>query len=276
MFLINLRTVAIWLVIPYLCHCKIDSGSLPKDSDTSPKNIDTMFHNSLTALSSPSQCHLLVICAILQSGDSKLTNSSFMQGISSLADYRGDHPLKQGLGLAIQTGSARRSCSSVAPNCVHSDSELLAAVEEVGLTETNQRSRVRRQTVRRRQQELNPERQREQEPKRRRRPSVAAYPIAYSPNRRQDLLSNIPPIFRPENAGRLPVCQGCDQRGTVCTVYGIGTFIGCNTVALAAGPGGPAACNAATTPGSIGCGMNTLYCYSSGCGLISLPRLPGR
>ena len=98
MFSINLRTVATWLVIPYFCHCKIDSGSLPKDSDT-------MFHNSLTALSSPSQCHLLVICAILQSGDSKLTNSSFMQGISTLADYRGDHPLKHGLGLAIQTGT---------------------------------------------------------------------------------------------------------------------------------------------------------------------------
>eukprot|EP00090_Calanus_glacialis_P006386 TRINITY_DN14982_c0_g1_i1.p1 TRINITY_DN14982_c0_g1~~TRINITY_DN14982_c0_g1_i1.p1 ORF type:complete len:237 (-),score=54.82 TRINITY_DN14982_c0_g1_i1:127-816(-) len=229
-----------------------------------------MSHNSLTALNSPSQCHLKLICAILQSGDRQLTNSHFMQGISTLSDYKGNHPLAPGLKEAIRAGAGGSSCSSVAPNCLHSENELLFAVEDLGLKDTAQRARVKRQVLRRRPQDLNPERQ---QPKRRRRP-LAESPYGYNPNRRQGL--NIPPIFRPENAGQLQVCKSCDQRGMVCTVYGIGTFIGCNGIALAAGPGGPAACNAATTPGSIGCGINTLYCYSNGCGLISLPRLPGR
>ena len=97
--MINPRTLTILTVLPYVCYCKIqDSGSLPKDSDQ-------MFHNSLTALSSPSQCHLKLICAILQSGDRQLTNSHFMQGISTLSDYKGNHPLAPGLKVAIKAGS---------------------------------------------------------------------------------------------------------------------------------------------------------------------------
>lgn len=254
MFMITLTTVL--LVLPYVCHC-----STLQDSDTIYQDFDTLYKNSLTALNSPTLCHLKLICTISQSGDSQLKNSNFMQGISMLSGYRGNHPLTPGLELAIRTGTGGKSCSSVTPDCHHSDRELLIALQDMGLTDTAEQSRVRRQTFRRGHQEQDLERRRHQaqDPERRRRP-LAEDPYNYSPNRRQGLMSRIPPIFRPDNAGRLQVCKDCDQRGTICTVYGIGTFIGCNGVALAAGPGGPAACNAATTPGSIGCGMNTLYC----------------
>ena len=151
----------------------------------------------------------------------------------------------------------------------------------MGLTSTDRQSRVRRQTYRRRYQGY--DRYRRRQP--------------YSPYRRQgfsfpSLMSNMPPVFRPDRAGRRQVCRSCDQRSTVCTVYSVGgylipctlylitlptlagTFAGCTGVSLVAGPPGQLACNVATAPGSIGCGMNTLHCYMSGCGLINLPKLP--
>merc|ERR1719206_106010 len=251
------------------------------------KKSDIMYHNSMTALNTPQQCHLLLVCAILQSRDALLSNSRLVQGLLALAEYQGDHPLAPALAAAVNTGLAGSPCTTIAPDCHHTDIHLLTDLQEImgtdntdlqdiigrentdlqdntdldsmdqgwGETGSEYNHRVRRQLWR---------------------PQPPPALGGYSPHRRQGLLSRIPPIFRPDSAGRLAVCQGCDRRGTVCTVYGIGTFIGCNGVALAAGPGGPAACNAATTPGSIGCGLNTLYCYSSGCGFFTLPRLPGR
>jgi len=264
---------------------------------------DMVYHNSMTALDTPQQCHLLLVCAILQSRDALLSNSSLVQGLLALAEYQGDHPLAPALAAAVNTGLAGSPCTTIAPDCHHTDIHLLTDLQDLlnkdntdlqdfmgrdntdlqdvigrentdlqditeehgskdqgwGETGSEYNHRVRRQLWR-------------PPPP----PPPAPALGGYSPHRRQGLLSRIPPIFRPDSAGRLAVCQGCDRRGTVCTVYGIGTFIGCNGVALAAGPGGPAACNAATTPGSIGCGLNTLYCYSSGCGFFTLPRLPGR
>ena len=53
--------------------------------------------------------------------------------------------------------------------------------------------------------------------------------------------------------------------------YISGTYAGCTGVWLVAGFPGQVACNVATAPGSIGCGMNTLNCYMRGCGLIRIP-----
>jgi len=257
----------------------VDSDN-PADSDVmyhSTIDRDVVYHNSLTALDSPGQCHLLLVCAILQSGSVQLTNSSFMDGLLALAEYQGDHPLVPALAAAVNTGISGRPCNTVAPDCQHSDTHLLTDMLDLLDRDTTDTSLAELKDIDNGLQDNSGYQHRErrqvwrQQEDRRRVPGYA-----YSPHRRQGLLSGIPPVFRPENAGRLAVCQGCDRRGTVCTVYGIGTFIGCNGIALAAGPGGPAVCNAATTPGSIGCGINTLYCYSSGCGLISLPRLPGR
>jgi len=289
-------------------HNSMYSDKKYNNSDES----DMVYHNSMTALDTPQQCHLLLVCAILQSRDALLSNSSLVQGLLALAEYQGDHPLAPALAAAVNTGLAGSPCTTIAPDCHHTDIHLLTDLQDLlnkdntdlqdfmgrdntdmqdfmgrdntdlqdvigrentdlqditeehgskdqgwGETGSEYNHRVRRQLWR---------------------PPPPPPPAlgGYSPHRRQGLLSRIPPIFRPDSAGRLAVCQGCDRRGTVCTVYGIGTFIGCNGVALAAGPGGPAACNAATTPGSIGCGLNTLYCYSSGCGFFTLPRLPGR
>ena len=162
---------------------------------------------------------------------------------------------------------------------------------DMGLTDKHAH-RVKRQSYERSYQQYSPYTQ--YSPYRRVQPWSQAQ-TSYSPFRRQGLsLSNMPPIFRPDLAGRRRVCRACDQRSTVCTVYSVGrsstwpftsrlvfltlpvsgTYAGCTGVWLVAGIPGQLACNVATAPGSIGCGMNTLHCYMSGCGLINLPRLP--
>merc|ERR1712117_41893 len=165
-------------------------------------------------------------------------------------------------------GESCGSCTSVAPPCQHSEKELLAALADMGLAGRNLagRRRVRRNVY---------SQYRRVQPWHR-----------PGPYRRQGLglglglgrqglgLASMPPILRPELAGRRRVCRSCDQRSTVCTVYSVGTYAGCTGVWLVAGLPGQIACNVATAPGSIGCGMNTLHCYMSGCGLINLPRLP--
>ena len=57
-----------------------------------------ILENSLTALSSSKGCHQKLICGILQSGDHHLTNSTFMKGISSLAEQQDD------ILIALRTG----------------------------------------------------------------------------------------------------------------------------------------------------------------------------
>ena len=65
---------------------------------------DMVYHNSMTALDTPQQCHLLLVCAILQSRDDLLSNSSLVQGLLALAEYQGDHPLAPALAAAVNTG----------------------------------------------------------------------------------------------------------------------------------------------------------------------------
>ena len=38
-----------------------------------------------------------------------------------------------------------------------------------------------------------------------------------------------------------------------------------------AGPPAQVVCNVVTTPGSVGCGLNSLHCYMESCGFIRLP-----
>merc|ERR1719430_2743981 len=73
---------------------------------------DMAYHNFLTALDSPKQCHLLLVCAILQSGDALLSNSTLLQGLLALAEYHGDHPLAPALAVAVNIGIAGRPCTT--------------------------------------------------------------------------------------------------------------------------------------------------------------------
>merc|ERR1719233_1402403 len=92
---------------------------------------DMVYHNFLTALDSPKQCHLLLVCAILQSRNALLSNSSLVQGLLALADYHGDHPLAPALAAAVNTGIAGRPCTSVAPDCHHTDTHLLEDLQDL-------------------------------------------------------------------------------------------------------------------------------------------------
>jgi len=257
--------VTVTLLLSSTCYCRVEED-------------DRRYQNSLESLLTPTLCQLKLICAISQSKDNVLKSSDFMRGISVLAGYKGNITVPLMLERAIKTGEDGGSCHTVAPACQHSDRELLAALAEMGLAGSNQtgrrlagsylpgRRRVKREVYRQY-----------------RRPQTWYRPVQY---RRQGLglgslvsrqglgLGRMPPILRPEQAGRRGVCRACDQRSTVCTVYSVGTYAGCTGVWLVAGLPGQIACNVATAPGSIGCGMNTLHCYMSGCGLINLPRLP--
>jgi len=276
MFMMDQYTVILLLVITYESDCSVQKSnaiyknsdltkphsdkiytnrnSIIRNSDLTNQDSDSIYLKSISSLISPSLCQLKLICAISKSGNSHLKNSTFMHGISVLASYRGEHSVSQLLEQAVRTGETGRSCRSVAPDCHHSGRELLLATQDLGLTAKSKRSRVRRQAYRR------------QQPW-----------STYNPFRRQGFsLSRMPPVFRPDLAGRRQVCRSCDQRSTVCTVYSVGTYAGCTGVWLVAGLPGQLACNLATAPGSLGCGMNTLHCYMSGCGLINLPRLSSR
>jgi len=254
----SLATVTVTLLLAYTCHCTV-------------QDTDMRYQNSISALLTPSLCQLKLICAISQSRDHSLKQSDFMRGISDLSGYKGNRTVALMLEQAIKTGDTGGSCKSIAPACEHSAKELLQALGDMGLTDRH-KHRVKRQAYERSYQQYSPYTQ--YSPYRRVQPWSQAQ-TSYSPFRRQGLsLSNMPPIFRPDLAGRRRVCRTCDQRSTVCTVYSVGTYAGCTGVWLVAGIPGQLACNVATAPGSIGCGMNTLHCYMSGCGLINLPRLP--
>ena len=53
-------------------------------------------------------------------------------------------------------------------------------------------------------------------------------------------------------------------------IYCLGSFIGCTGILLIGGAPAQVACNMVTTPGSIGCGINTLNCFMESCGLIRM------
>jgi len=203
------------------------------------------------------QCDLRLVCVVSKYGDENLRHTEFMRGIKTLAVLRKNFKAYQ-LAMALKTGEGDGDCSRLSPGCLQSESDLLQAVEDMGILE---KTRFRRST------EDISSRTKRAFPAR----SVRVNPLL-PPNRRQSS-QRFPPIMRPEGAQFRGVCRQCDSRSTVCTVYSIGSYAGCTGVWLVAGFPGQIACNVATMPGSIGCGMNTLHCYMEGCGLIRLPRL---
>jgi len=244
----------------------LGSASVPVSRDT--------IASSLSSLMSPNLCQLKLICAL--SKTSNLQHSVFMRGISTLADLAAGSFLANTtadaflLQHSLETGRAGKPCSLAAPQCPYSERELVAATEDLGITrdpgldnEVAPRSRWRRQTRPRRQHSLQV---------RRRRVRGRPRPLP-SHNRRQSVLGRMPPIFRPRGSEAREVCRTCDVRGNVCSVYGIGSFIGCTGVLLIGGVPAQVACNVVTTPGSIGCGMNTLHCFMESCGLVRM-QLP--
>lgn len=211
-------------------------------------------------LQHPNHCHTKLICLIAGLQDNTLKSSDFLRGIKTLSVLRKNYKTYQ-LAVALKTGETGGDCTAVAPSCPLASADLLEAVSDMGLASPDHRTK--RDTsyadTSRRTRRVNP-----------RRPGVGA-PLT---RRQSNFFSNMPPVFRPEAATSRRVCQTCDSRRTVCTVYSIGTYAGCTGVWLVAGFPGQVACNVATAPGSFGCGMNTLNCYMQGCGLVQLPKLP--
>jgi len=211
-------------------------------------------------LQHPNQCDTKLICLIAGLQDTTLKSSDFLRGIKTLSVLRKNYKTYQ-LAVALKTGETGGDCSSVAPSCPLASSDLLEAVTDMGLASPDNRTKrdISNRTKRDTSNRINP-----------RRPGLRA-PLT---RRQSNFFSNMPPVFRPEAATSRRVCQTCDSRRTVCTVYSIGTYAGCTGVWLVAGFPGQVACNVATAPGSFGCGMNTLNCYMQGCGLVQLPKLP--
>ena len=132
----------------------------------------------------------------------------------------------------------------MAPQCPYSERELVAATEELGITRdyddnhvAEVRRRWRRQTRGQEsyydysnyytdQNNLYNEYYEgghyQRVPQARPSPSQSIRRPRPSPNRRQGVLGSMPPIFRPRGAAAREVCRGCDVRGNVCSVYGIG------------------------------------------------------
>jgi len=207
-----------------------------------------------------------------------------MKGITTLAQitsgtFIGNTTDALLLRYSLETGSQGKSCDLVAPQCPYSEDELLQATEDLGITKDNDevKKRWKRQV---RDYDYNYYNQRQvgyrdspyapQYPQRQR---IRQRPRPQNPHRRQSVLGRMPPIFRPRDAGAREVCRTCDVRGNVCSVYGIGSFIGCTGILLIGGVPAQVACNVVTTPGSIGCGFNTLHCFMESCGLVRV-QLP--
>jgi len=248
--MMNLYMVSLILCICYTYSC------------TAPVS-DELYRKSISALITPSLCNLKLICVISQSESANLKAAHFMQGISVLASYSGNLTTSPMLRRAIRTGTSGESCSGLAPDCGHSERELLLASQALRLGEIG-----RKLTDRRRKKV------------RSRRSSSAPFSISSWVKKQQKTrhrrhtgglsLSSFPPVFRPGQMASTDVCKTCDERSSVCTVFSIGTTVGCFVFAGVGGPGGQLACNVATAPISIGCGKNTLHCYLENCGLVSL------
>lgn len=278
-----------------VCVCllaPLSSGSVPPAS----------LQSSLSSLISPNLCQLKLICAIYKSENNQLRDSVFMRGISTLADLTAGTFLGNLttdaflLQYSIEAGQTGRPCSLVAPQCPYSELELVSATEELGITRDhgdNHVSEIRRRWKRQTNYYDYSKYYNEQDdyyndknnyyndadgfyqraPERNARPAESIRQPRPAAIRRQSVLGSMPPIFRPRDAMSRQVCRGCDVRGNVCSVYGIGSFIGCTGILLIGGAPAQVACNMVTTPGSIGCGINTLSCFMESCGLIrmSLP-----
>lgn len=121
-------------------------------------------------------------------------------------------------------GTMGKPCSEIAPKCPYSEQELLKAIEDLGISKDNReiKKRWKRQTQHWRNNYNYPNNYDTERYKFRpiSRPGI-------NPNRRQSVLDQMPPIFRPRGAESREVCRTCDVRGNVCSVYGIGKFKFC-------------------------------------------------
>lgn len=215
--------------------------------------------------SDPRGCHLKMICAAAR----REIAGDLLEPMRRLPE------LRRAFTLAWSV-----PCSTLAPQCPHSDVELVQELvsfpsfeEKHNFApgeEPGQRApRPKRETS------ISAADEYSQAPfqqRRRQRLRVPRRRQLRRQLRRQG--GGMPPIFTPEGASSRSVCRTCDRRKTVCTVYSIGSYAGCTGAWLMAGVPGQIACNVATAPGSFGCAMNTLHCFMESCGLVTLPRLP--
>lgn len=133
----------------------------------------------------------------------------------------------------------------MAPQCPYSELELVSATEELGITRDqgdNHVSEIRRRWKRQTNYYDYSKYYNEQDdyyndknnyyndadgfyqraPERNARPAESIRQPRPAAIRRQSVLGSMPPIFRPRDAMSREVCRGCDVRGNVCSVYGIG------------------------------------------------------
>jgi len=219
---------------------------------------EKMYRKSLSALQTPSLCPLKLICAIYQSENENLKSAPFMRGISVLSEYKTNRTDNHSLlfDKAVRAGKTGLSCSEITPACPYSEKELVNTSMSLGVGDTTLEAEKRRERKAR----LKSSKSKsflglvkKQKKLRSRRHSIS------------DL--NMPPLFRPEHMVSEVACQTCDQRSSICTVFGVGTSAGCFVTSLAYVPLGTI-CNVATAPVSIACGTNTLHCYIEHCGLV--------
>jgi len=220
---------------------------------------EDMYRKSLSALQTPSLCPLKLICAIYQSENENLKYSPFMRGISVLSKYKTNQTNNHSLLFdnAVRAGKTGQSCSEITPDCPYSEKELVMTSMSLGVGDTTVEAEKRRERKARlkssKSKSLLLSLVKKQRKTRARRHSMS------------DL--NMPPLFRPEHMVSEVACQTCDQRSSICTVFGVGTSAGCFVSSLAFVPLGTI-CNVATAPVSIACGTNTLHCYIEHCGLV--------
>lgn len=257
MNLLLLNIILITLVVYVVeCSSRNSSGTNSYMEDNEVEAIYSMLRH-------PHDCHLTLICLI--QSDEDLRESDFMSGIRYLANQT-DSKHAKGLARALGAGSTGGDCSQLSSRCTLTTDELIEAIEEMEINPaSNHAKRMRRDLTHQRLQQSVGQLQRGQQSTRRNGFSFL------NKKRRQSFMSNMPPFVRPVQARGKPVCRTCDSRRTVCSVYSIGTYVGCGGVWLVSGIPGQIACNVMTTPGSIGCSINTLNCYMHGCGLVDIP-----
>jgi len=239
------------ILLGFLCLLLLGDAVVP---DQAP-DLLTEF---VTPLSQPSLCHLRLVCSLSKWNTSSLTGT--LLGLQSLVKTFPDVSHVAQIQLAMDLGSGGGDCNDLAPACVHDEEELLDTAKEI-LWEDIQDQEVREKRS------TNRGRERSRRIFNRRR-------LRDRQSQSGGFLSRMPPIFTPDAAAFRQVCRACDRRRTACTVFSVGTFAGCNGMLLVAGPGGQLACNMVTAPGSIGCGINSLHCFMSDCGLIHIPNIP--
>jgi len=217
-------------------------------------------------LKHPHDCHLTLICLV--QSDTDLRKSDFMNGIRFLANQTSsDHA--RNLASAIKAGQSGDDCSTLSETCTLSEEELIDAIEDMNIDPpSSEARRVRRDASARQRLRTQPQFAQPDNFNARIRGVI---PNLFNKNKRQSFVDNMPPFVRPLRNRRLPYCRRCDSRRTVCSVYSIGTYVGCTGVWMVSGIPGQIACNVMTSPGSIGCGVNSLNCYMHGCGLVDIP-----